>query len=222
MATAWTADAFPNALLVIAPHPDDEVLGCGSLMRRVVSSGGSVIVVWMTDGGASHGALDAKRRAELVARRQAEAMEGLAALGIESATTLFLGVSDGDLDTADAAELGQRLQRLCDAHAVDTVVVTDGGDGHADHRAAFAIGRGLSVARLFSYPISSRYDGKAYSAPPEAVVVAPEPGDNKRLALDRHRSQSLEGGARFPISPTTIDRFCSEPEIFIPVAQGGS
>ena len=37
-------------LLVIAPHPDDEVLGAGGLMQRVKASGGTVRVVYLTDG----------------------------------------------------------------------------------------------------------------------------------------------------------------------------
>ena len=42
----------PNAtrLLVIAPHPDDEVLGAGGLMQRVKATGGAVRVVYLTDG----------------------------------------------------------------------------------------------------------------------------------------------------------------------------
>ena len=37
-------------LLVIAPHPDDEVLGAGGLMQRVHAGGGTVRVVYLTDG----------------------------------------------------------------------------------------------------------------------------------------------------------------------------
>src|SRR3954469_3822721 len=37
-------------LLVIAPHPDDDVLGAGGLIRRVVRAGGRVEVVWTTSG----------------------------------------------------------------------------------------------------------------------------------------------------------------------------
>src|SRR3954466_10161705 len=37
-------------LLVIAPHPDDEIIGAGGLMRRVHDAGGAVRVVYLTDG----------------------------------------------------------------------------------------------------------------------------------------------------------------------------
>src|SRR6516162_434303 len=37
-------------LLVIAPHPDDEALGAAGLIRRVIATGGSVRIVWMTSG----------------------------------------------------------------------------------------------------------------------------------------------------------------------------
>src|SRR6185295_13542272 len=37
-------------LLVVAPHPDDEVLGAGGLMQRVHETGGTVRVVYLTNG----------------------------------------------------------------------------------------------------------------------------------------------------------------------------
>jgi LmbE family N-acetylglucosaminyl deacetylase len=216
----WRSDDLPARLLVLAPHPDDEVLGCGRLMRRVAAAGGQVVVAWLTDGGASHGELNAPERRDLAGRRQIEALGGLAELGVTPAATCFMGYPDGALAAVEAKTLASRLQALCDSHRIDTVVVTDDGDGHADHRAAFAIARRLAVGRLFAYPISARYDGEPYAPPQAAFLVSPEAGDDKRVALARHVSQSVAGGARLPLSAATIDRFCAEPEVFMLVERG--
>ncbi len=212
----WPADALPSVLLVLAPHPDDDVLGCSLLMRRVTAAGAKVIVVWLTDGGASHGALGPADRQRLTERRREEALAGVAALGVTPQHVEFLNYPDGAL-AEHVDEARARLRILCLAHAVDTVVATDEGDGHPDHRAAFQIATGLSAPRLYSYPISTRYDGEPYSPPNEAVYIAGEDGDFKRFALRQHYSQSSAGGATYPLSAATIDRFCAGPELFIPI-----
>jgi LmbE family N-acetylglucosaminyl deacetylase len=212
----WSGDALPSSLLVLAPHPDDDVLGCSLLMRRVAARDGRIVATWLTDGGASHGPLAPEPRRRLVESRQTEALAALSELGVIPEAACFLGYPDGTLDER-CEEAGLRLQRLCDHHEIDTVVVTDGEDDHLDHRAAFKIATGLKVARLYSYPISTRYDGELYRPPDGAIFIPCEHSDHKRAALSRHRSQTRSGGATYPLSAATIDRFCAEAEVFIPI-----
>jgi LmbE family N-acetylglucosaminyl deacetylase len=201
-------------LLVLAPHPDDDVLGCAGLMMRVAQRGGALIVVWLTDGGGSHGPLPPDQRASLVAQRRREALAGVAALLIVPTETCFLGLPDGALDAhREAAQ--HTLRAIVAKYAVRTVVVTDCADDHPDHRAAFAIARDLPVPQVFGYPVSNRYDGHDFRAPDSAIVIPPDQTARKRAALLCHRSQ-IEGGARYPLSQPTIERFCREPEVFIP------
>lgn len=209
-----------SPLLVLAPHPDDDILGCSRLMRRVIGGGGQLVVVWLTDGGASHGALPADARPSLVRRRRHEAMAGLRALGVVPLAMHFLGHRDGTL-AEYMAEARTATEAICQRHGVQSVVVTDKDDGHPDHRAAYAIAMELSVPRVLSYPISARYDGAVYAPPVAALHIAAEPGDRKRAALLQHRSQ-MEAQAISPLSVATMDRFCTEPEIFIPVRTPGS
>src|ERR1700722_11526713 len=64
--TEWLPKQGP--LLVVAPHPDDEILGAGGLVQSWVASGGAVTVVSVTDGEAAdpnHPQLDLVRRGEL-------------------------------------------------------------------------------------------------------------------------------------------------------------
>jgi LmbE family N-acetylglucosaminyl deacetylase len=92
-----------TSLLVVAPHPDDEVLCCAGVIQRVLHAGGRVTVVWVTSGDASE--LDllvierslflnpAKSR-DLAAKRMAEAGSVADLLGVPRAGQLFLGYPD--------------------------------------------------------------------------------------------------------------------------------
>ena len=97
-------------LLVIAPHPDDDVLGAGGLIRRVVKAGGSVRVVWTTSGdGFPEGVETSEgispRVAHLTPRdyetygrlREQEARAALGSLGVGARSLTFLGFPDEGL-----------------------------------------------------------------------------------------------------------------------------
>lgn len=78
--------------LVVAPHPDDEVLGCGGTVALLTQKGASVTIITATDGEATKGVPD--RPEEIARRRRAEAERSAAAL---AATPRFLGLADGSL-----------------------------------------------------------------------------------------------------------------------------
>jgi len=95
-------------LLVIAPHPDDDVLGAGGLMQRVKATGGTVRVVYLTDGdGYPEGvqvedhvrAPTAKDYRGYGRQRRREARAALAALGFGPSqySYTFLSFPDGGL-----------------------------------------------------------------------------------------------------------------------------
>lgn len=120
-------------LVVIAPHPDDEVLACGALIARHAAMGGEVLVVALSDGEASHGVSTVHAGRCLAAERRDESAEGLRRLGAREATVIRLGLPDGAIaDHADS--LVFRLARLL--RASDVVVSPWRLDGHPDHDAA--------------------------------------------------------------------------------------
>ncbi|HEY4210849.1 MAG TPA: PIG-L family deacetylase [Steroidobacteraceae bacterium] len=92
-----------TSLLVVSPHPDDEVLCCAGVIQRVVQAGGKVSVVWVTSGDASE--LDliviekslvmnpAKMR-DLATRRMQEARAAASHLGVAADRLFFLGYPD--------------------------------------------------------------------------------------------------------------------------------
>jgi LmbE family N-acetylglucosaminyl deacetylase len=93
-------------LLVVAPHPDDEVLGAGGLIQQVHEAGGTVRVVYLTNGDGYRDGVRLEQRAVKVSardfrgygrRRQREARAALAALGLDADAATFLSFPDQGL-----------------------------------------------------------------------------------------------------------------------------
>ncbi|SHN48039.1 N-acetylglucosaminyl deacetylase, LmbE family [Cryptosporangium aurantiacum] len=136
--------------LVVAPHPDDEVLGAGGLLARLADGPGAEIVA-VTDGEASHPHSTVHRPDELAALRRAETDEALRRLGLSAPVIHRLGHPDGGVDEATLADALTRLLtpgRWC--------LASWRGDGHPDHEAvgrAAAAACATTGARLVEYPI---------------------------------------------------------------------
>jgi LmbE family N-acetylglucosaminyl deacetylase len=93
-------------LLVIAPHPDDDVLGAGGLMQRVHEGGGAVRVVYLTDGDGYPEGVKEEDHVETPTandylgygkQRRREARAALVRLGLADAFQTFLGFPDSGL-----------------------------------------------------------------------------------------------------------------------------
>ncbi|WP_152640201.1 PIG-L deacetylase family protein [Thermus filiformis] len=88
-------------LLVLAPHPDDEVLAAGGQIHEVLRRGGRVSVVYLTSGDgfdlAAASPLSPKALRHLALRRMVEARQGAEALGLSRKDLYFLGFPDQGL-----------------------------------------------------------------------------------------------------------------------------
>ncbi len=196
--------AAPDALLgagtplILAPHPDDESLGCGGLIAACCAMGRPPIVVVLTDGARSHPGSAAFPPARLVALRAAETRAAVAALGLPPSRLRFMGLPDGEVPCAGAAmeHAAAALAAIARDGGVGTILGTWKHDPHADHVAAHVIaGRAaaLAGARLLSYPVWG------WALPPrrrlDAGVIAGARIDitaqlpAKRRAITAHASQ---------------------------------
>ncbi|GGE14533.1 PIG-L domain-containing protein [Polymorphobacter glacialis] len=115
--------------LVLAPHPDDEVLGVGGVMARLANLGARVEVAIVTEGKPP------QYSAEQVAAVRAEAGAAHARLGI--AHTHYLGLPAAGLDRLPHAELNRAIGDLVVAVRPDTLFVPFPGDIHRDHQLVF-------------------------------------------------------------------------------------
>lgn len=95
-------------ILILAPHPDDEVLGCGGLVQAALAQGEEVWIAWMTCGdgpwlGAEEMAKKLRLRSQdylnLGRRRQEEARAAARVLGVPEDHLFFLGYPDQGLAT---------------------------------------------------------------------------------------------------------------------------
>jgi LmbE family N-acetylglucosaminyl deacetylase len=121
----------PRSAVIVAAHPDDEVLGAGGLIAMLAASGARLRLVAVTDGEGSHGRH--ADPAELAQRRIAETDAALKALGAESTEVVRLGFPDSGL-----AEHEDRLTAALAGltEGFDICLTPWDGDLHTDHEAA--------------------------------------------------------------------------------------
>ncbi len=122
--------------LVVAPHPDDDTLGCGGTIARKRRLGVDVAVAVLTDGAFAN--RDLIDRAELTALRGREEIASLDQLGVGPHRAWFLGFRDGALRQDEAAAAAQLVPILEEVRPAE-VFVTAADDGHPDHEAAYRI-----------------------------------------------------------------------------------
>jgi LmbE family N-acetylglucosaminyl deacetylase len=128
----WTETVRAASALVLAPHFDDEVLGCGGLIAQLAAAGAAVRVLFLTDGG---GEAEGAEREAYRRRRRDEAAQAVAALGAAGWDALDL--PDGALDQhLDEAEQG--IRRAILTLRPEIVLCPSPLEVTRDHRAAFA------------------------------------------------------------------------------------
>ena len=94
-------------ILVVAPHPDDETLGCGGLVSLLAQNGSAFYIVFVTDGSASHRNSTAWPTARLAAQREQEARNALVCLGIAKCITPVSPVAGCQYARSRNSGLGQ-------------------------------------------------------------------------------------------------------------------
>ncbi len=193
----------PGAMVVVAPHPDDETLGCGGLIALHASRGDPVRIVFLTDGEASHGGHPVLTREALGAQRRHEALSALAVLGDASSIAVdFFGAPDGQLDRLApplAAEVVARLAAIIRSATPVFVFAPYAHGGSTEHTAACALAARACAdaggATLLEYPIWAWWNAwrlrPRLAADAENLRLRIRPWlERKRRALACHRTQT--------------------------------
>lgn len=147
-----TAVPADRSILVLAPHPDDEVVGFSALIGRSLAVGARVAVLFLTDGIPAADVLwpwQRARRAQWVVRRRDEARAACALLGAEVAG--FLDIPTRRLKECLSAATAA-VQAEISRRGVDDVWVPAYEGGHQDHDVASALASCLGV-RVFEAPL---------------------------------------------------------------------
>lgn len=101
-------------ILIIAPHPDDEVLGCSGLIQRSLKEGKQVDVVILSGGGKSHSGCCSIDEKELVESRRALSRTAAGILGLPLNHLHFLDYPDGEIsfDCPETRKLKTLIDKL--------------------------------------------------------------------------------------------------------------
>lgn len=145
---------YPRVALIVAPHPDDEVIGAAGLIGLLRRRGTRVNVVIVSDGAASHPASRQWPRVRLVAERRRESRRALRRMGLGADAVSFLGLPDECL-SKPGSRCGRALGREVARHRqLDLIVEPVSNDAHPDHRAvAAAIAACRTPARRLAYRV---------------------------------------------------------------------
>lgn len=146
--------------MVIAPHPDDEILGCGGIMSKFVNDGKEVYVLVITRGTPKLYSDDR------IVNVRKEALDAHKILGVKE--TVFLDFHAPELDQTSLAEISMEISKVIKKLAIDTLYIPHRGDIHSDHRvvynAALVAGRpvaGSTVRSIYAYETLSETEWAA-------------------------------------------------------------
>ncbi len=214
--------------MVIAPHPDDESLGCGGLIAEARAEQRPIRVVIVTDGAGSHPRSASYPEDRLRRLREEEAREAVGELGLDAERDLaFLRLPDrfAPSDGPEAQTAADAIVGCVNAVGAEALFVTWRHDPHCDHQASYRIARAVQNRvpnlRLYEYSVWG-------SALPPATPIEEAFGGfririarqqaKKRRAIAAHRSQTTDliddDPSAFRLSAQDLARFDWPYEIF--------
>lgn len=198
-----TTDLTGKRVLVLAPHPDDETIGCGGTLALHSAAGDPVRVLILTNGAKGDVSARFDRNA-YIAMRQQETLAACADLGISD--VMFWPYEDREL--SDSGTAVADMVALINAYHPDLIYAPSPLEFHPDHRAAanfiqaavklcrtdadllfYEVGQPLQVDILVD--ISRVLDQKIQALQQYRSQLEERPYDDVALALNRFRSLTL-------------------------------
>ena len=223
-----------GGLVVVAPHPDDESLGCGGLIAEARLRGIEVRLVVVTDGAGSHPNSRCYPAHKLRDLRENETLDAADELGLGPDAVRFLRLPDREVPSDGPAREAARdaivaAARDCDATAV---CVTWEHDPHCDHTAAAVLtseaAPHLGGAHVIQFPIwgwTLPSDTEVGPAPRGWRLDTSAHHAAKAAAIAAHVSQTTnlidDDPAGFRLTPEMIERFSRAPEIYLDLRPRG-
>ncbi len=183
---------MPKRILIIAPHPDDEVLGCGGIIKKFSNQDKEVMILIMSRGKST---LYSEDR---ILNIRNEALMAHKILGVHE--TRFMDYPAPELDLISISELSSSILSVIDEFKPGTIFLPHSGDLHHDHKAVFNAGlvaarpiKNCPVKCIYSYETLSETD---WSAPfcsdtfiPNCFINITEVFPYKTEAMSCYKSQ---------------------------------
>jgi len=135
--------AVDKKVLVVAAHPDDEVIGCGGAIAGHIRKGDEVFILFMADGVTSRGydpderltrKEEVRKESAVIDLRKEECLRAVKVLGVPAKNILYLGLADNRMDIYPFLELVKRIENVKNFFRPNIVYTHFGGDLNLDHR----------------------------------------------------------------------------------------
>lgn len=167
-------------VLIISPHPDDETLGCGGAIIKMLSSSVDVTVVMLTDGNGGG------RHKDISRIRKEEFMKAKSTLGYT--TSFALDYPDGQLASYQE-ELGERIREILFERTPKLILTPYLLDHATDHQSAnIALAQALKSAIPIE-PVVGMYEIWTPMANPNCYLNITGGYPQKRMAMKCYQSQ---------------------------------
>ncbi len=123
-----------NKILVIAAHPDDDILGCGGTLSKMSESGCDIRVVFIAEGTTCRfqPGHPVKEINSEISKREKYARDALSILGIEN--VCFHNLPCGKLDQFPVLEINKIIEKEIKLFCPDTILSHSSVDANSDHR----------------------------------------------------------------------------------------
>jgi LmbE family N-acetylglucosaminyl deacetylase len=221
-----------ESVLIVAPHPDDESLGCGGTIARLRERNIPVHVLFVSDGSMSHPNSPSYPADRLRQVRETEALEALRILNVPAENVTFMQQKDTQVPISGNPGFDEAvtfIYRLLIEVRPTAIFVPWRRDPHRDHRASWH----LLTAALKSYPARPRVFeyliwlwelGSDDDMPhPDEMTVWCIPieqvMDQRNRAIAAHRSQVTrlidDDPTGFYLSPELLTHFDNPRELFL-------
>ena len=185
------------SILILAAHPDDEVLGCGGTIAKLVDEGATVNVAFLADGFSSREGDESNQLLEREMRRGA-AKKACDILGVK--TVWFGDFPDNSMDTLPLLQIAKSVEGLVAQFKPDTIFTHHGGDVNIDHcclhRALVVacrpqLGHSVKTIMCFEVPSSTEWQlpGSAPAFLPNWYVDISTTLERKLNALDAYETE---------------------------------
>ena len=189
-------------VLVIAAHPDDDILGCGGTLSKLRKLGANIQVAFVAEGTTCRydtcNVLTEEMRQEILVR-EAAAKEALDVLGIEDFT--FHNLPCGRLDQVPIIEINKIIEKEISQFQPDTIFTHSYKDANSDHRRvveatimASRPGAQNFVERIYSFEILSTTEWKFIDSFRPNIFIRLDEDDSKKkiAAFEKYSSESRE------------------------------
>jgi LmbE family N-acetylglucosaminyl deacetylase len=220
-----------DRVLIVAPHPDDEALGCAGAISLLKARGCKVRILVISDGAKSHPNSRKYPAAALQALRKTETLAAMQLLGVAKADITFMQLPDSAVPDPESPTFNAAAT-LCHAYLAATspqlLILPWRNDPHPDHRAtwqlfAAALARCTFAPRTIEYPIWD-WDRNQRRSITEGLItpwrldISPVL-DLKQQAIAAYRSQTTnlidDDPTGFRLSPEMLANFSHPWEIYL-------